>query len=60
MKLERADPDDGSLEEPVGAGGAAPVAVLVPASEELVSLVDQTQLLPHLCKLGCRHRQISM
>ena len=51
MKLETGKDDDGSLEEPVGAGGAAPVSVLVPASEELVSLVDQTQLLPHLCRL---------
>ena len=60
MKLETGKDGDGSLEESVGAGGAAPVAVLVPASEELVSLMNQTQLLPHLCKLGCRHRQISM
>ena len=51
MKLETGKDGDGSLEEPVGAGGAAPVAVLVPASEELVSLVNQTQLLPHLCRL---------
>ena len=47
MKLETGE-HDASLEEPVGAGGAAPVSVLVSASEELVSLVNQTQLLPHL------------